>query len=530
MKKLSVLFMLLLSIIFLSLAESQAAGTKYVASKSGLNLRANPDKASKVITLIPFGEKIDVIKDQGKEIFMDGRHGKWTNVKYADKTGWVFSGFLCSFDPGAIIKPAAEYYRKEYIKYSYYSEEYTTFKDSAVSVQYVVDNFIILRIPTTSRLDPEFSSGDVVWKYDAVLNQFAEVYNSGPENSFELLYIDNDRFPDLVYDDGCCNSTQMHILLGSESGFTEVYEMKDECSSEEIFHYEAGSCASMIMICDHSRCESKTVKVKDESFKEYKCTSILRHFSFNCETRKFEEQSANEIFYSAGIVKSINLKDRTIVINDDNDLKDKSYPLVNYTSFRSDDPDHYGDRIEDLKAGTYIRYAYESPGGKNTVFRIISEGDKTGYIIKGWVAAIDTSAGLLALKFDNSTNVNVYNIPENVEMKNKTRSINDLQVNEEIELFFDRGRMVAIDTKVNVLGGENNSGVINSLNYEKRMISIKKDDSSEEVFYLSQNAVIKIDNKTIKDISRLKKGQRIKIRYEKLDLFNYISTLEVIGD
>lgn len=530
MRKLSVLFMLLVSIMFTGLAESQAAGAKYVASKSGLNLRANPDKASKVITLIPFGEKIDVIKDQGKEIFMDGRYGKWMNVKYADKTGWVFSGFLCSFDPGAIIKPAAAYYRKEYIKYSYYSEEYTTFKDSAVSVQYVVDNFIILRIPTTSRLDPEFSSGDVVWKYDAVLNQFAEVYNSGPENSFELLYIDNDRFPDLVYDDGCCNSTQMHILLGSESGFTQVYEMKDECSSEEMFHYEAGRCASMIMICDHSSCESKTVKVKGENFKENVCTSVLRHFRFNCETRKMEEYSSNEIFYSTGIVKSINLKDRTIVINDDEDLKDKSYPLVSYMSFRSDDPDHYGDRIEDLKAGTYIRYAYESPGGKDTVFRIISEGNKTGYTIKGTVAALDTSANLLALIFEKSTTVHVYNLPDNIEMKNKTRTIDDLQVNEEIVLFFDRGRIIAIDTKVNLLEGENSSGKIQSLNYEKRMISIKKNDGSEEVFYLSQNAIIKIDNKTVKEMNRLKKGQKVKIRYEKMDLFNYISTLEVTGD
>lgn len=530
MKKLSVLFMLLVSIMFTGLAESQAAGAEYVASKTGLNLRANPDKASKVIALIPFGEKVDVIKDQGNEIFLDGRYGKWTNVKYADKTGWVFSGFLCGFDPDAIIKPAAEYYRKEYIKYSYYSEEYTTFKDSAVSVQYIVDNFIILRIPTTSRLDPEFSSGDVVWKYDVSMKQFYEIYNSGPENSFELLYIDNDRFPDLVYDDGCCNSTQMHILLGSESGFTQVYEMKDECSSEEIFHYEAGRCASMIMICDHSRCETKTVKVKDESFKEYACTSVLRHFRFNCDANKMEEQSANEIFYSAGIVKSINLKDRTIVINDDEDLKDKSYPLMDYIFFLSYDSDHYNDRIDDLIAGTYIRYAYESPGGKDTVFRIVTEGDKTGYSIKGWVAAIDISEGLLALKTGNSSNVNIYKMPGNVEMKNKTRTIDDLQVNEEIELFFDRGRMIAIDTKVNLLEGENGSGKIQSLNYEKRMISIKKDDGSEDVFYLSQNAIIKIDNKTIKEMNRLKKGQKVKIRYEKMDLFNYISTLEVTGD
>ena len=64
---------------------------KYVAAKSGINLRSDAGKSSKVITLIPFGSKVTVEKSEGNEIFLDGRYGKWVNVKYGDKTGWVFS-------------------------------------------------------------------------------------------------------------------------------------------------------------------------------------------------------------------------------------------------------------------------------------------------------------------------------------------------------------------------------------------------------------------------------------------------------
>jgi len=92
---------------------------KFVAAKSGLNLRSDSDKSSKIITLIPFGTKVAIEKSDGNEIFLDGRYGKWVNVKFANKIGWVFSGFLCDFKPDTVIKPAAAFYRDKYRKSGY---------------------------------------------------------------------------------------------------------------------------------------------------------------------------------------------------------------------------------------------------------------------------------------------------------------------------------------------------------------------------------------------------------------------------
>ena len=100
-----------ISLLVLSTHSVDAASgdEKYVAAKSGLNLRSGPDKSSKVITLIPLGAKVTINKYDGDEIFLDEKYGKWANVKYGAKTGWVFSGYLCDFRPDAVIKAAANY-------------------------------------------------------------------------------------------------------------------------------------------------------------------------------------------------------------------------------------------------------------------------------------------------------------------------------------------------------------------------------------------------------------------------------------
>jgi uncharacterized protein YraI len=43
------------------------------------------------------------LKEEGSEITIDGKKGKWVNIQYADKTGWAFSGFLSDENLSTIV-------------------------------------------------------------------------------------------------------------------------------------------------------------------------------------------------------------------------------------------------------------------------------------------------------------------------------------------------------------------------------------------------------------------------------------------
>ena len=129
------------------------------------------------MTLIPFGAKVTIEKSEGNEIFLDGRYGKWVNVKYGNNKGWVFSGFLCNFKPDIVIKPVADFYREKYRKEYKSLEEYKwfgSFEDSEVTIKNIIDNYIVLNIPMPS-LNEDWK-GDVVWGYEGNKNFFLKSF------------------------------------------------------------------------------------------------------------------------------------------------------------------------------------------------------------------------------------------------------------------------------------------------------------------------------------------------------------------
>ena len=201
---------------------------KYIAAKSGLNLRSAPDKLSKVVSAIPFGEKVIIEKSDGEKIFLDERYGKWVSVKFGNKKGWVFSGFLCDFKPDSIIKIAADYYRNEnkigWRGDSFFEPVYvylTNFKDSEVSIVNIFDNNIVLDIPWWG--EDDYGTGYyVVWRYDPKREKFFEAYGKATDREIHLLYLDNDKYPDLVVVHGYDGLSTTEFLLGSKNGFTKI--------------------------------------------------------------------------------------------------------------------------------------------------------------------------------------------------------------------------------------------------------------------------------------------------------------------
>jgi hypothetical protein len=65
-----------------------------ITAPSGLTLRAQPNKSSTRLAAIPYGEEVRVCRLTNVSETIEGKDGRWRKVAWADKTGYVFDGFL----------------------------------------------------------------------------------------------------------------------------------------------------------------------------------------------------------------------------------------------------------------------------------------------------------------------------------------------------------------------------------------------------------------------------------------------------
>jgi hypothetical protein len=74
---------------------AQTTTTFYVMAKSGLNLRQSADANSEKLMLLPLGAKLTMLTPAAsKNMTVDNLKGGMAKVKYNDKTGFVFDGYL----------------------------------------------------------------------------------------------------------------------------------------------------------------------------------------------------------------------------------------------------------------------------------------------------------------------------------------------------------------------------------------------------------------------------------------------------
>lgn len=78
-----------------------AQSTFYVASKSGLNLRQNPDPGSAVITKIPYGSKVTKAAGDPSSFTLEteGMNASWQRVLFEGRPGYVADVYLLPFMP-----------------------------------------------------------------------------------------------------------------------------------------------------------------------------------------------------------------------------------------------------------------------------------------------------------------------------------------------------------------------------------------------------------------------------------------------
>jgi len=74
--------------------EKEIKKTLMVKAQAGLVMRQAPDSNSPKVTLVPYGEDVEVIEEQAAAVEISGISGKWTKVTWNGNTAWVFGGFL----------------------------------------------------------------------------------------------------------------------------------------------------------------------------------------------------------------------------------------------------------------------------------------------------------------------------------------------------------------------------------------------------------------------------------------------------
>jgi len=83
MKIFASLFSLIIVISFFSMVYAEEAeGYFYITAKSGLRLREQPSTEGKIITTIPFGEKV-FLSEEGESATFEGVTDKWLRVDWS---------------------------------------------------------------------------------------------------------------------------------------------------------------------------------------------------------------------------------------------------------------------------------------------------------------------------------------------------------------------------------------------------------------------------------------------------------------
>ena len=66
----------------------------FVDAEGGLRMRNEPDLQAEVVALIPDGSQVSVLAVHPPLIEIDSRRGRWSQVSWNSKVGWVFGGLL----------------------------------------------------------------------------------------------------------------------------------------------------------------------------------------------------------------------------------------------------------------------------------------------------------------------------------------------------------------------------------------------------------------------------------------------------
>lgn len=86
---------------------------KFNFAKSGLYLREKPAINSKILSLIPYGSELLSLNEIEPQIKIDNLKGKWTEVEWNNKVGFVFGGYLLTKEDFHSFNTARNYIKNQ---------------------------------------------------------------------------------------------------------------------------------------------------------------------------------------------------------------------------------------------------------------------------------------------------------------------------------------------------------------------------------------------------------------------------------
>jgi len=269
----------------------EGVADRYSVLADGLQMYELPDVNSNKIEMIVFGEKIKALSEQKEIIFVAGEYGKWTKITWKDKTGWVFGGYLRSYDINVLKKTAANYYNKLWKKYcdDWFKEHgegveltpeisrFYTQTDKDIIIKMVAGDYAVVRHSTSDQQGDVTDMSmeekrDDLWIYQnnkwrevpmpyfvqgADANQKKVIAESlfvpGGEPvvknaKIALFYMNEDNFPDYVVSGGCCDSISFYPLIGQENKkFKLLGEYTGVDAGEETYEVVPDRCGKKLV-------------------------------------------------------------------------------------------------------------------------------------------------------------------------------------------------------------------------------------------------------------------------------------------
>ncbi len=174
----------------------------YVLSKNGLNLRESPSDKSKILDVVPYNTKVNILEKNASEKFkVNGFSGTYVKIKYKGVEGYIFSGFLSKLEPVKEEESLNEYFTRVFGK------------------------------PVITKSDDDLYANEI-WTYP---NGF--IYKSIGESSKYSGYEDRYYFKDLTIQEVFLFARDISGLLDS---VRDTSELKFECENGCDFETEEG--------------------------------------------------------------------------------------------------------------------------------------------------------------------------------------------------------------------------------------------------------------------------------------------------
>lgn len=220
MKKSLLCLMLLICLIMSIFAQNIITNDYYVCDLFGTYLRSEPNIKSEKLGIIPFKQKVNVLKQDNILDMVNSIKNYWYFIEYREKKGWVFGGYLTNYN-------IDELYNLLKKKKKYYDNlPYENCEQKFSEITQIYDKYIVVMVRAPLKRPDLFSIGEVLYVYESgklKKYNFGNLYKEfgKPMWYIRIAHINDDNLPDLIYSGGDSGSEHIYYFENNGEIFLE---------------------------------------------------------------------------------------------------------------------------------------------------------------------------------------------------------------------------------------------------------------------------------------------------------------------